>query len=82
MRTTVLLTSILLNLPATTIAGPTAYGICQGGCAAVVMACYGAAGFVWGATSGLGAPPAIIACNLAFGKCSATCAALLLVPTP
>ena len=28
-------------------AGPAAYGICQGGCAAVVMACYSAAGFTW-----------------------------------
>lgn len=82
MRPTMLLTSILLTLPATTIAGPAAYGICQGGCATVVMACYGAAGFVWGATLGLGAPPAILACNAAFGTCSATCAVLLLAPTP
>ena len=82
MRPTFLLTSILLSLPATTIAGPAAYGTCQAGCAAVVMACYGAAGCVWGATLGVGAPPAIIACNAAFGTCSATCAALLLAPTP
>ncbi|OKL57408.1 hypothetical protein UA08_07653 [Talaromyces atroroseus] len=29
-------------------AGPAAYGICQAGCAGVVTACYGAAGFTWG----------------------------------
>lgn len=82
MRPTILLTSILLTLPAATVAGPAAYGTCQGGCATVVMACYGAAGFVWGATLGVGAPPAIIACNAAFGTCSAICATLLLAPTP
>ncbi|RVD82005.1 uncharacterized protein DFL_009849 [Arthrobotrys flagrans] len=43
-------------------AGPLAYGVCQAGCAAVVTACYGAAGFVWGATLATAAPPAIIAC--------------------
>jgi hypothetical protein len=62
-------------------AGPAAYGLCQAGCAAVVTACYGAAGATWGATLGATAPATIIACNSAFGTCSATCAALLLAPT-
>lgn len=73
---------ILLALPAVTLAGPAGYGICQSGCAGLVMACYGAAGAIWGATAGLGAPPAIVACNAAFGACSAKCAALLLLPIP
>lgn len=38
-------TVLILLLPATPIfAGPLAYGICQAGCASVVMACYAAAG--------------------------------------
>ncbi|KAF4300892.1 hypothetical protein GTA08_BOTSDO06836 [Botryosphaeria dothidea] len=47
-------------------AGPVAYGICQAGCAAVVTACYAAAGFTWGATLGATAPASIIACNAGF----------------
>jgi len=30
----------------------------------------------------LGAPPAILACNAAFGTCMASCAAALALPTP
>ncbi len=63
-------------------AGPVGYGVCQAGCSAVVMACYGAAGFTWGATLGATAPASIIACNTAFGACQAACAAVLLAPTP
>jgi len=63
-------------------AGPAAYGICQAGCASVVMACYGAAGFTWGATLGASAPATIIACNAAFGTCQAACAVALVGPTP
>ena len=64
--------------------GLLAYGICQAGCAAVVVACYSAAGFVFGTvTAGAGTAPAILACNAAFGKCSAACAGVtLLAPTP
>ncbi|KAG8356546.1 hypothetical protein FVEN_g12824 [Fusarium venenatum] len=69
-------------LLATAFAGPLAYGTCQAGCASVVMACYSAAGFTWGATAGATAPATIIACNAAFGKCSAVCAAIALAPTP
>ncbi|KAH8653200.1 zygote-specific protein, partial [Tricladium varicosporioides] len=64
------------------LAGPALYGICQAGCATVVMACYTAAGFTWGATLGASAPPTILACNAAFGTCSAACAAVILAPTP
>ena len=75
-------TFITVSLISSAIAGPAAYGICQAGCASVVMACYGAAGAVWGATAGLGAAPAVLACNSAFGTCSGACAAVLLAPTP
>lgn len=64
-------------------AGPIAYGICQAGCAGIAMACYGAAGFTWGATAAATAPATILACNAAFAKCSAACAATALVaPIP
>jgi hypothetical protein len=63
-------------------AEPLAYGLCQSGCAGVVMACYTAGGATWCATLAATAPATILACNAAFGKCSAVCAALLLRPTP
>ncbi|KAF2138158.1 uncharacterized protein K452DRAFT_235045 [Aplosporella prunicola CBS 121167] len=81
LRTTIL-TACVLTLAGTASAGPVGYGICQAGCAGVVMACYTAAGFTWGATLGASAPPTIIACNTAFGSCQAACAAILLAPTP
>ncbi|OCK77742.1 hypothetical protein K432DRAFT_436347 [Lepidopterella palustris CBS 459.81] len=62
--------------------GPIGYGICQGGCATIVMACYGAAGATWGATLGATAPATVIACNSAYGACQAACASVLLLPTP
>lgn len=46
------------------------------------MACYVAAGAAWGVTLGLGAPAAVIGCNLAYGACQAACAAIALTPTP
>ncbi|KAI1118733.1 hypothetical protein F5Y14DRAFT_178302 [Nemania sp. NC0429] len=63
-------------------AGPAAYGVCQAGCAAVVMACYGAAGCTWGATLGASAPATIIACNAAFGVCQAACWVAAISPGP
>ena len=64
-------------------AGPAAYGICQAGCAAVVVACYAAGGAVFGTvTAGAGVAPAIIACNAAFGTCSSACATAFFLPTP
>lgn len=77
-----LTTTVLLAINGVAHAGPIGYGICQAGCAAVVMACYGAAGFTWGATAGATAPASIVACNSAFGTCQAACAAVLLGPTP
>ncbi|KAH7233981.1 uncharacterized protein BKA55DRAFT_522900 [Fusarium redolens] len=59
----------LAILSTTVSTGPVAYGVCQAGCAGVVMACYGAAGYTWGATVGATAPATIIACNSAFGTC-------------
>jgi len=57
------------------LAGPAGYGVCQAGCAALVMACYSAAGFTCGATLGASASTSIVACNTAFGSCQAACAA-------
>ena len=49
----------------------------------MVVACYSAAGFVFGTvTAGVGTPAAILACNSAFGTCMASCAAALALPTP
>ncbi len=63
--------------------GPLAYGICQTGCNALVVTCYAAAGFTFGTvTGGLGAPPAILACNAALGTCMAGCIAAGFAPTP
>ncbi len=74
---------LMLLISHTTEGGVTLYGVCQTGCAAVVVACYGAAGATFGTiTAGVGTPAAILACNAAFGLCSAKCAATLLLPTP
>ncbi|KAJ5930794.1 hypothetical protein N7466_006287 [Penicillium verhagenii] len=62
-------------------AGPAAYGVCQAGCAALVMACYSAAGFTWGVAMGATIPASIVTCNSAFGTCQAACASVLLAPT-
>jgi len=72
----------ILIFATTASAGPIGYAICQGGCAGVVMACYSAAGFTWGATLGATAPATVLACNAAYGTCQAACAAVLLVPLP
>lgn len=55
-------------------AGRIEYAVCQAGCASLVMACYTAAGFVWGTVGRDTASQAILFCNAAFGKCSAACA--------
>ncbi|KAK8138564.1 hypothetical protein PG984_001944 [Apiospora sp. TS-2023a] len=74
----------LLVLSTTTacIAGPLAYGICQAGCSAVVVACYGAAGFTFGTVTAPAAPAAVIACNSSYGTCQAACATALVAPIP
>ena len=82
MKATAIFLCIILLMGSCTQAGPAAYGICQAGCAAVVVACYAAAGFIFGTvTGGIGAPPPILACNVAFGKCSASCAIAVFLPT-
>ena len=64
-------------------AGPAAYGICQTGCNALVVACYGAAGFTFGTvTAGVGVPAAIVTCNTQLGVCMAACVAAGFAPTP
>ncbi|KAI1289864.1 hypothetical protein HDE_08452 [Halotydeus destructor] len=74
---------ILVLLASNAMAGPLLYGICQAGCAAVVVACYTAAGAVFGTVAAPAAPAAIVGCNSAFGTCSASCAAAtILAPTP
>jgi len=50
------------------------YGICQSACHAAAVACYSAAGGVFGATTGGTAiPPALIACNTSLGSCMIVC---------
>ncbi len=72
----------VISLPVGVSGGPAAGAICSAGCAAVVMACYSAAGAIWGATAGLGAPPAVLACNAGFGVCMAKCALATAAPIP
>lgn len=79
---TIPITSTFLLMATTATAGPLSYAACQAGCALLVMVCYAAAGFTWGATMGATAPATIIACNAGYATCQATCAALLLAPTP
>jgi hypothetical protein len=74
------LAPVLILIPSIQVqAGPLAYGICQAGCAAVVTACYAAAGFTFGVALPA-APPAILACNSAFGACQAACVAAGCIP--
>ena len=52
-------------------------------CAAGVVACYSAAGYVFGTvTAGAGTPAVLIGCNTAFGKCMTGCAAAAVSPIP
>ncbi|KAG0044043.1 hypothetical protein BGZ83_010726 [Gryganskiella cystojenkinii] len=63
-------------------AGPLAYGICQSGCNALVVACYSGAGFTFGTvTGGAGIPAVIVACNAALGTCMVSCVAAGFAPT-
>lgn len=79
----ILFAIILMSSIIRTNAGPAASGICYAGCAAVVTACYAAAGFTFGTvTAGVGTPAVILACNSAFGTCQAACMAALFLPTP
>jgi len=85
MKAEAIFISILLLTASmsSTSAGILAYGICQTGCNALAVACYGAAGFTFGTvTAGAGIPAAIIACNAGLGVCMAACVAAGLTPTP
>ena len=63
--------------------GPVALAIAQAGCAALVVACYAAAGATFGTiTAGVGTPAAILACNSAFGSCMAAAWVAFALPTP
>lgn len=75
-----LIALILIVVP--TEAGPVAYGVCQAGCAGVVVACFAAAGFTFGTVPGsqIAAVPALAACNSAYAACYSACAATLLLP--
>uniref|UniRef100_A0A914GT38 Uncharacterized protein n=1 Tax=Globodera rostochiensis TaxID=31243 RepID=A0A914GT38_GLORO len=73
---------VLLLIVQLSNGGPIAYGVCQAGCAALVVTCYTAAGAVFGTvTAGAATAPALLACNVAFGKCQAACWAALMLPT-
>ncbi|GAA5916100.1 hypothetical protein JCM6882_003936 [Rhodosporidiobolus microsporus] len=84
MKTSFLLVAALALFVNSANGGPVAYGLCQAGCSAPTVACYSAAGAVFGTvTVGVGTPAAILACNGAFGTCCATCASVaLFAPTP
>ena len=65
------------------LAGPLAYGICQTGCNAIVVACYAAAGYTFGTvTAGAATPYVILVCNASLGTCMACCIAAGFAPTP
>ena len=81
MKLTKIALAALLT-PTTVLAGPVAYGTCQAGCATLVVACYGAAGCVFGTVAAAAAPAAITACNTAFGTCQAKCAVAFFLPVP
>lgn len=78
-----ILAILILSMPLMAESGPLAYGICQTGCNAMVVACYAAAGFTFGTvTAGAGIPAAIVGCNSALGVCMAACIAAGFAPTP
>ncbi len=78
---TAIIIIVLLIVPKVTEQGPIALAIGYAGCASVVCACYAAAGAVFGTVAAVAAPAAIVACNLAFGKCMAA-ASVVAAMTP
>jgi hypothetical protein len=65
---------VILTILRLTNAGPMAYGICQTGYKVLGVACYAAAGFVFGTvTADAGIPLVIFECNAALGTCMITC---------
>ena len=53
-------------------------GICYAGCAGVTVACFAAAGAIFGTLDGaqIAANPALVRCNAAFSRCEQACHAL------
>ena len=79
----VLLACVSKNHDGFVSAGFAAYGICQSGCNALVVACYGAAGYTFGTvTAGVGIPAVIATCNSQLGVCMAACVVAGCAPTP
>ena len=77
----VLLASLVLAILVES--GPLAYGICQSGCNALVVACYASAGATFGTiTAGASTPAVILGCNAALGVCMSGCIAAGFTPTP
>ena len=61
--------------------GPITGAACTAACAAGVVTCYSAAGFVFGTvTAGVGTPAVILGCNSAFSSCMTACVAVTLNP--
>lgn len=76
---TIVLSTVAVLTP-TVGAGPIVYGICQSDCAAVVVACYIAAGATFGTVATVAAPAVIVGYSTEFGACSTKCAAVALLP--
>jgi hypothetical protein len=79
MNTLALLLCAIVLMAPYAKAGLFEYGVCQSGCAGITVACYGAAGFVFGTViKSVDTPSAISFCNKTFGKCSAKCSSITL----
>lgn len=80
--TTALFALAITMLFGHTHAGPVAYGVCRAGCVAVQAACYVAAGSTFGTVFAAATPPAVAACDGAYGACYASCWSALVRPSP
>jgi len=79
MKMLVLFLCVIILMALYAKAGLVAYGMCQSGCAGIVVACYAGAGYVFGTVvTGVNTPAAILACNKTFGKCSSICSSVTL----
>lgn len=70
-----LLVVLLLSNTTPANSGMIGVGICYAGCASVTVACFAAAGAVFGVAKActIDASPALKACNTAFSGCSKAC---------
>lgn len=72
----VILLLVLIVSSSNNVTGvPAAVGICYAGCAALVVACYSAAGFTFGTVilTEILTHPALSDCNRSFSKCESNC---------